>query len=319
MNINPTFKRLAVLSMAIASALLSSCDNKQSTEKQTSESEDAHSKKIGVLLVSHGSHSKNWRRMLRATQTDVEKDVLKGGKVSGIKTAFMEYTEPTIATQLKAFDDDGYTDVIIVPLLLTVSSHSFDDIPIIAGLRECASKEEELRLESIAVYKAKAKVVLTPLLDFTTVLEKNVVRRAKAMSKNPSEEGLVLVAYGSTPYNKEWEILMGKLEKTVKKETGIDVLNYSWCGHIVHYKLEPTMKAINTTLEKKKKALVIPILVAVDENFQGRIIGGAIEKVNKGEQIVYRHDAILPDPDISQWIMDISAEYAEKAHKEASK
>ena len=256
--------------------------------------------------------------MLTAIETDVKEDVLKSGQIKGIKSAFMEYTKPSIATQLKAFDKEGYSNVIIVPILLTVSSHSFDDIPVIAGLRSSANTEKQLEQEKIAIYKANAKVELTPLLDFTKVLKTNVVRRAKAMTKDAANEGVVLVAYGSEPYNKEWEILMDGLQKTVQKELGIEVLNYSWCGHIVRYKSEPTIKAIKATLEKKKKALVIPVLVAVDENFQGRIIGGAIEKVNEPTRIDYLHDAILPDADINQWVIDISHEYAEKAHTQTA-
>lgn len=287
--------------------------------KETNSTVEKTATKVGVLLVSHGSHSETWRKMLTAIETDVSAEVLKSGKISGIKSAFMEYTEPSIATQLKAFDKEGYSDVVIIPILLTVSSHSFDDIPVIAGLRSSASTEEQLRSEKIAIYKAKADVVLTPLLDFTKVLKTNVVRRAKAMSKDAANEGVVLVGYGSEPYDKEWSILMDGLEKVVRDELKIEVLNYSWCGHIVRYKKEPTIKAIKATLEKKKKALVIPVLVAVDENFQGRIIGGAIEDVNEPDRIVYRHDAILPDADINQWVIDISREYAEKAHSRATK
>lgn len=309
--------------LALASVFFCQCDQRSEENSELpvkSDSSEAKTPtKVGILLVSHGSHSETWRKMLTAIETDVKTDVLKGGKISGIKSAFMEYTEPSIATQLKAFDKEGYSDVVIVPILLTVSSHSFDDIPVIAGLRRSASTEEQLRSEKIAIYQAKADVVLTPLLDFTKVLKTNVVRRARAISKDSKNEGVVLVGYGSEPYDKEWKILMDGLEKVVRDEVGIEVLNYSWCGHIVRYKKDPTIKAIKATLEKKKKALVIPVLVAVDENFQGSIIGGAIEDVNEPERIVYRHDAILPDADINQWVIDISREYAAKAHSRTTK
>ncbi|MCG8344324.1 MAG: CbiX/SirB N-terminal domain-containing protein, partial [Chlorobiales bacterium] len=93
-------------------------------------------KKIGVLLISHGSHSETWRNTLLKLEHNVREKVLVNPNVSGIKTAFMEYTEPSIATRLKEFDKEGYTDIVIIPILLTVSSHSFDDIPTIIGLKE---------------------------------------------------------------------------------------------------------------------------------------------------------------------------------------
>lgn len=274
-------------------------------------------KKIGVLLVSHGSHSKNWRTMLFDVEQSVTKDVLATPHVSAIKSAFMEYTEPSIASQLKAFDKEGYTDVILIPMLLTVSSHSFDDIPIIAGQRKDPSIELRLKQENIAIYKPKAKIHMTPLLDFPRALENNLTRRIKTMSKNPKKEGIVLVAYGSKPYNKEWSLLMERMKKHLAQTTGINTLSYSWCGHIVHYSQQPTIKAINAVLALKPTAIVLPCLVAVDENFQGNIIGGAIEKSGKQDHIIYAHDAFLPDPQINQWVIDITAKTAQSLTKQA--
>lgn len=269
-------------------------------------------KMIGVLLISHGSHSKNWREMVLDIEHDVRDEMIKDGHIAGIRSAFMEYTEPSIATQLKEFDRQGYSDVIMVPLLLTVSSHSFDDIPTIAGQKQDHRSMETLRLEGIEIYKPKARVHSAPLLDFPSVLGKNVTRRVRQMSKAPADEGVVLVAYGSEPYDEQWKELLRQVSDEVKSETGVDCAEYSWCGHIVRYKSEPTEKAIQTVLRQKQRALVVPILVAVDEMFQGKIIGGAIKSVDKNERIVYRHDAILPDENINRWVIDISLELASK-------
>ncbi|MDL1895765.1 cobalamin biosynthesis protein CbiX, partial [Anaerolineae bacterium CFX7] len=89
--------------------------------------------KIGLLLVNHGSHSATWRQALLDLETRVRDAILAEGIVQEIKTAFMEYTEPSIATRMKEFDQAGFTDVIIVPIFLTISPHSFDDIPTILG------------------------------------------------------------------------------------------------------------------------------------------------------------------------------------------
>jgi sirohydrochlorin ferrochelatase len=280
-----------------------------SNEPEAKESE-AKEKKIGVLIVSHGSRSKSWSKMLLDIEDAIGDDVLKDGQISGLRSAFMEYREPTISDQLKEFDKEGYTDVILVPLLLTVSSHSFDDIPTIIGQKQDRLSLEKLRQEGIEVYTPKANVTIAPLLDFPAILGKNVVRRTKEMSKTPEEEGVVMVAYGSEPYEAEWTQLLDKTAKEVRKATGVDCVEYCWCGHIVRYKSEPTEKAIQKVLKEKQRALVIPVLVAVDETFQGKIIGGAIKNVNQNERIAYRSDAILPDDNVNQWIVDISHKLA---------
>lgn len=48
---------------------------------------------------------------------------------------------------MKEFDREGYTDVIIVPVFLTVSPHTFDDIPTIVGLKEDPHSMQQLKQE----------------------------------------------------------------------------------------------------------------------------------------------------------------------------
>ena len=286
-----------------------SCPAKQSEAAQPTSSSDS---KIGVLLVSHGSHSEGWRKMMLDIEQSVRDEILKGGRVGRIRSAFMEYTEPSIATQLKAFDQEGMTDVILVPLLLTVSSHSFDDIPTIIGQKRDHLAANRLPLEGIEIYKPKARVAIAPLLDFPAVLGKNIVRRVQQMSKDPANEGVVLVAYGDKQYDDEWKHLLKKVGDEIKSETGVDCIQHAWCGHVVHYRSEPTATAIRDVLCKKQRAIVLPVLVGVDEMFQGKIIGGAIKEVSANERIAYRHDAILPDENINRWVVDISLELASK-------
>ncbi len=270
---------------------------------------DTH--KIGLLLVNHGSHSPTWRQTLLDLETDVREPITAGGLIEGIKTAHMEYTEPSIASQLKAFDAEGFTDVIIVPIFLTVSSHSFDDIPTIVGQKQDPELIESLRAENIECYTPNAKTHITPLLDFTDVLQKNVLRRSRSLSSHPQDEGLVLIGYGDTAYDREWQELFSKVAQYVEQNTGIGAYSYGWCGHIVHYNPEETTKAISAVLASKHSAIVIPVLVAYDEMFQKNIIGRGIQAVaHNGAEILYKPDAILPDSDVTNWVIRISDEFA---------
>lgn len=290
--------------------LLNACNTangKVNTDVTTS------TKKIGVLLVNHGSRSETWRKALMDLEKSVQSKILVDGKISGTKTAHMEYTEPSIASRLKEFDAEGYTDLIIVPIFLTVSPHTFDDIPTIIGQKEDPQSKEMLKIEKIETYTPKAKTYITPNLDFTDILKKNVTRRVKELSKDATNEGLVLIGYGDETYDKEWGDLFNTVAEHVKKEIGITEHSYGWCGHIAHYDSQKTTDAINTVLKKKDKAVVIPVLVAHDENFQIKIIGGGVEKVkNSKEKVYYTPDAILPDPNVEQWVIDITKEYLNK-------
>ena len=305
-------KNLILAFGAVAlSVVLYSCASKAENENK-----EVTAQKIGVLMVNHGSRSATWRQALLDLELNVKDAILADGNIKGTKTAHMEYTEPSIATRLKEFDAEGYTDIIIVPVFLTVSPHTFDDIPTIIGQKEDPQSKEMLKIEKIECYKPKANTYLTPNLDFTDILKKNVLRRVKGLSKAPENEGLVLIGYGDETYDKEWGELFDNVAQYVKQEVGITEHTYGWCGHIAHYNPEKTAEAINNVLKKKETAVVIPVLVAHDENFQIKIIGGGIEKVaNNKEKVIYKPDAILPDKNVEQWVIDFTSEYVSKLKK----
>lgn len=279
----------------------------------TSAQQRAQQRKVGVLLVSHGSRSETWRKALTDLDTSVRQRLLASAMIAGVKSAFMEYTEPSIATRLKEFDKEAYSDVIVIPIFLTVSPHPFDDIPTIMNQKTDPQSLETIKVEGIERYSPKAKTHITPLLDFTDLLEKNIVRRVSQLSKESDKEGIVLVAYGDETYEKEWSALLNKVGEHTKVQTGIGAHSHAWCGHIVHYDPEKTTSAISQVLRTKERALVIPVLVAHDERFQIKLIGDAIAKIpNAQQRVVYRPDSILPDENLEMWVVGTAQQYAER-------
>lgn len=283
-----------------------------SCNQQSAAAAEKQASKAAVLLVSHGSHSETWRETLYGVEDAVEDELVALPQFDTVHTAFMEYTEPSIATRLRELDADGYDEVVLVPVLLTVSSHSFDDIPTIYGAKHDVKSVETLEAEGIERYTPTANVTMTPLLDFPTVLEENVARRARSLSEDLGEEGIVLVAYGSEPFDEEWTAMMVKLGEHLKSSLGVGAVEHAWCGHIARYSREPTKDAIHKVLERAERALVIPVLVAFDEDFQIEIIGGAVEECDAPSRVLYRPDSILPDENVRQWIVDSSRETIER-------
>ncbi|MBX7203219.1 MAG: cobalamin biosynthesis protein CbiX [Bacteroidia bacterium] len=298
----------AILAMMVLTLVNSSCQNNASANQQAESGQ-----KIGVLLVNHGSRSATWRQALLDLETSVKDKIMADGTVKGTKTAFMEYNEPSIATRLKEFDAEGYTDVILVPIFLTVSPHTFDDIPTIIGQKEDPHSMEALKIEKIERYTPKARTFLAPNLDFTDIIKKNVLARVQKLTKDAPNEGLVLIGYGDESYDKEWGALFDQVAEYVKQEVGITAHSYGWCGHIAHYDPQKTTDAIQKVLDTKKQAVVVPVLVAHDEMFQVKIIGDGINKIKDNQnRVYYKPDAILPDKNVEQWVVDITTEFVQK-------
>ncbi len=292
--------------MVVLGLLAIGCNTE--TEVKTTENGE---QKIGVLIVNHGSVAESWRNMLLEVEEHVEADLLAHKKITDVRTAFMEYTEPSIATRMKEFDEEGYDEVVIVPVFLTVSSHYSHDIPVIVGLSSDSKIKAELAKEKIDVYRAKAKVSITPPLDYTSILKKNIARRVKALSKNSENEGVLLVAYGDEQYNQQWEEMVDAIGKYLKVKTKHEDIAYSWCGHLVRYSTEPTKDGITQLLEYNDNVIVIPVLIANDPYFQNDIIQKAVDEVKTGENVLYVQDAILPDANVDNWVKEIAIETVE--------
>ena len=187
---------------------INSCGN-----NQINDAKESTGKKVAVLLVNHGSHSENWRQLLYDLDANVRDSILKNPNIDGVKTAHMEYTEPSIASRLKEFDNEGFDEIVVVPIFLTVSSHYSHDIPVICGLSADPKIKASLAEEKIEVYSPKAKVTIAPPLDYNTLLKKNVERRVKALSKDTENEAILLVAYVDEQYNQQWEELVTEIGK----------------------------------------------------------------------------------------------------------
>lgn len=284
-----------------------SCNDQKNKEVQKEE----NTKKTAVLIVNHGSNAESWRNMLLDVEKAVSDKLISNPNIDEVRTAFMEYTEPSIATRMKEFDEEGYDEVIIVPIFLTVSSHYSHDIPVIVGLNSDPKIQESLKKEKIEVYRAKARISITPPLDYSSILKKNIARRVKKLSDNPDNEGVLLVAYGDAQYNQQWEEMVEEIGKYLKIKTGHNDIAYSWCGHMVHYSTEPTKNGIKKLLELNDNVIVIPVLVANDPYFQDEIIQTAVNEVKVGDNVKYLQDAILPDDNLNNWVEEISIKTAE--------
>ena len=84
------------------------------------------------------------------------------------------------------------------------------------------------------------------------------------------------------------------------------------------FRLSFDFNAINKMLEQTDQGVVVPQLVSYDPMFQERIVGRATKESADPSRVLYSADAILPDPEVGNWVVRISNELLNAQEKQAS-
>jgi len=93
----------------------------------------AATKKVGILLMDHGSRNKASNQRLhdlaQLYQANLGASSSESGVITIVKAAHMEIAEPSIPEQLDALLKEGVTEIICHPYFLSPGRHVVEDIP----------------------------------------------------------------------------------------------------------------------------------------------------------------------------------------------
>jgi sirohydrochlorin cobaltochelatase len=79
----------------------------------------------GIVLFGHGSRDPLWRKPIEAVAARVH--ALDGAVA--VRCAYLELTEPDLATTVDALLAQGIQSITIVPMFLGVGKHAREDLP----------------------------------------------------------------------------------------------------------------------------------------------------------------------------------------------
>lgn len=262
---------------------------------------------VGVLLVANGSKSSTWVQMIRDFTASIRDPILARPGVKDVRLAFIEETSPDIASEMKAFDAAGIDEVIVVPLFIAQESTRINThLQFLAGMKSESKVIKQLQNEGFEIYYPRARVSMTPAINQSEVLKKNILRRVEALRGEDSGEDMavLLVGYGDQVFGQQMEETMDGLGRYLKVKTDIDTVAYAFCGNLTDYSGAPVVEAINELLELEREVLVVPVLLGVDEMLQLNTIQAAINAVPTSSKVRYRQDAVLPDPLVNAWALE---------------
>lgn len=258
-----------------------------------------------LVIAAHGSKNTGWVQAVSDLVAIVASSPGIGEVYGSVSAGYLENANPTLADAVQTPLTLGASEVVVIPLFLTASTHQAEDVPGILGVPGLAPHiRRRLIAEGVRVLPPNLPIRIQSLGDVGEILHKNVLRRLSLEVRDRSHEAVVLVGYGSTIHHDQWEALMHEIRVRLLRD-GFGGISHSYCGHVVQLSPEPTFKAIiEASLQAGvRRVHVIPLLMAVSELQTGPIATACVAghpKLQKHHvQLRYAIDAILPDGDLA--------------------
>lgn len=281
------------------------------TSDYSSGSQIGLKKDYGILLLAHGGGTE-WNNSIE----DVRKAV--AAKKIPIEIAFGMADPLEMQAAVDRLAAVPVKKIIVVPLFISSHSEVIDQTMYVLGMRATPSEEfmnaphAHMMHVTIKRVQTKIPIVLTQALDDHPIVAQILVDRAKSLSRNPSNEFVLLIGHGPLRDvdNEVWINTMDHLGTIVQKQGGFkgafSATLRDDSPDDVKQKADKIMRDLVLRLSKKGRVLVVPYLIS-----SGGIERHVQDALN-GTFYQWNGKTLLPDPRISQWVLETAEKSSDR-------
>jgi len=242
--------------------------------------------KFGVLVISHGSRSEDWVRLVDEAVAGVR---LPEGVP--IVSSFLELIEGRLIDDgIRMLEEDGVTDIIVVPLFISSGSTHIDEISYALGV----IPEPSLPTDMVP-FERKARVHFTGPIDDDPDIAQILFEKVRELSVEPSREIVMLVGHGSIEkgFHKRWRDGLERLAARVQELGGFAGWETSM---LLPNQVPLKMKLLGKRMPDHQ-VIVVPLFLS-EGYFTRQVIPSRME----GYEYRYNGRAMLPHPLVSRWM-----------------
>lgn len=255
-----------------------------------------------------------WNEPVMAFGKRLDAQNAKAPRFHAIATSFLEFAQPDVAAGVEALEKAGCDRIIAVPLFIAPSSHSHFDVPAVLGLYSSPSIRATLAEEGARVASPRVPVTVTETLSEGDALAIYCRDEVRALSKDPKNEALVILAHGDPGHEKIVEEMMRRVASFTSGETGLRSVDWAYCAVGQTY-LERAAPVIEKAAARGKRVLVVGLYLSSsaavihERAAKGAARGSSGEgeagvALFEGRDIVFSARGVIHHPDLPQWIMD---------------
>jgi sirohydrochlorin ferrochelatase len=277
-----------------------------------------NTKKTGVLILAHGSRDTTWTNNVYEATRSISEDYT-------VEVAFGMANPFSMQPAIDSLESKGIEQIVVVPLFVSSYSPIIRQNEYLLGFRdsladapmppmrhemtdEMMAKMDHMEHFELKPLKVNAEVKMTTPLDDHQLVAEILMDRIAAVSDDPSEETLLLVAHGpvSDQDNNNWLAAIDNLSSQIKEmqaEQGGEAF-YNIVSHTVrddaskevYDQAKEEFRTLVIEANKHGEAIVIPLLLSkggVERRYLTRL---------EGLEYTWGGEALLPHDNISRFI-----------------
>ncbi|WP_082053062.1 sirohydrochlorin chelatase [Gordoniibacillus kamchatkensis] len=245
-------------------------------------------RKYGVLVISHGSRSEEWVRLVDEAVAEVR---APGG--IPIVSSFLEIVEGRLIQDgIAALENEGVTDLLVVPLFVSSGSTHLDEIGFALGVIP-----QPLLPTEMTPFERTARVHMAAPIDDDPVVAELVYDKVRELSREPQREVLLLVGHGSAErgFHQRWQRGLKRLAERVRLIGGFAAADTAMLLP------DQTARKLRRWQERRQDYAIVAAPLFLSEGyFTQTVVPQRLE--GRHHNVRYNGRALLPSPLVSRWM-----------------
>jgi sirohydrochlorin ferrochelatase len=272
----------------------------------------------GILLLAHGGSAK-WNESVRALAAKVDAQ-------QQTEIALGMASRPTIQTAIDRLVARGVSSIVAVPLFVSSHSSVITSTEYLLGLRSEAPADlavfarmthghgaaeggrHDDGADNTRPVDSRVPIRMAPALGRHPVASEILLTRATAISHDPSEEALVIVAHGPVPEddNRAWLADMEVVARRIRERTPFASVDWLTVrddapAPIRDAATEELRAVVQRRTAEGHRILVLPLVIS----FGG--IEAGIRKRLDGLGYTMAEQGLMPDDRLAAWVLEMAA------------
>ncbi|MBI5631478.1 MAG: hypothetical protein HY921_11405 [Elusimicrobia bacterium] len=262
---------------------------------------------FGVLLLGEGG-SRDWTQAVDSLKEEL-------GAKFPLEFAPGLAEEPSLQRAARKLEARSVKKIVAIPLFASSFSEVMDQNRFLLGIREKPSLEflgispsrKSIGRQPRVLFKVP--VVLSKALDDHPLAVEILASRAKALSRKPAEEALLLI--GQSPFSsqasRDWSDSLSAVAEKVRQKAGLRAAGaFIWRSGSAAGERQSEAELRSALKALRRRGQVLAVLVEMSPAETPRRIAGIL----KEHFARFNAKTILPDPLLARWVEESARESA---------